>query len=114
MSWALTSCAPSTESMQWPGARIRGQDSFLLGTSTVELAITALGGMLGPVRFCVGESRPIEPYHIAPWAEEVVPDETPVIVKALRGDWFCSAFGENVQLYQGQQLPPHGETANRQ
>jgi hypothetical protein len=35
------------------------------------------------------------------------------MLAALRGDWFCSAFGENAAPYAGRQLPPHGETANR-
>jgi hypothetical protein len=99
--------------MSWPTAHIRGQQSFLLRTRTVELAITSIGGMLGPVTFFPEDSDPIEPYHIAPWAEEVVPDDTPPMLRALRGDFFCSAFGGNEQAFRGKQLPPHGESANR-
>lgn len=99
--------------MHWPTARLGGQDSFLLQTSTVELAVSALGGMLGPVTFFPNETMPIEPYHIAPWAGAESPAGTPPMLTALRGDWFCSAFGENRRAYRGQQLPPHGETANR-
>lgn len=93
-------------------AKIRGQESFLLSTSTVELAITKLGGMLAPVTFFPGSTAPIQPYHIAPWAEETVAADTAPMLRALRGDWFCSAFGENREPHAGQHLPPHGETAN--
>jgi hypothetical protein len=37
--------------MSWPMARIHGQESFLLTTPSVELAVTATGAMLGPVSF---------------------------------------------------------------
>jgi hypothetical protein len=96
----------------WPQARIHAQESYLLETSAVALAVTRLGGMLGPVRFFPRDARPIEPYAVAPWAEEVLPADTPAMLAALRGDWFCSAFGENAENYRGRRLPPHGESAN--
>jgi hypothetical protein len=92
--------------------RIRGQDSFLLQTDTVKLALTAAGGMLGPVTYFADEAEPIEPYAIAPWAEEPLPVGTPSMIASLRGDWFCSAFGENRNGHAGKRLPPHGEMAN--
>lgn len=91
---------------------VRGQDSFLLRSDTVSLAITRTGGMMGPVTFFPGERTPISPYAIAPWAEERLPDALPPMLAALRGDWFCSAFGENRMPWNGRTLPPHGETAN--
>src|SRR5262245_720783 len=93
-------------------ARIHGQASFLLKTRTVELAVTATGGMLGPVTFFPQDPAPIKPYAVAPWAEESIPQDIPPMLRALRGDWFCSAFGGNEEPHAGQQLPPHGETAN--
>lgn len=98
---------------QWPIARIQGQESFLLKSDLVELAQTVTGGMLGPVTFFPQARVPIRPYAVAPWAEERLPPGTPPLIAALRGDWFCSAFGENVEPHREQQLPPHGETANR-
>jgi hypothetical protein len=98
--------------VDWCLAQIHGQDSFRLKSRTVELAITATGGMLGPVTFFPEEPDPIRPYAIAPWAEEPLPPDTPAMLWALRGDWFCSAFGENAEMHDGRQLPPHGETAN--
>lgn len=92
--------------------RIRGQDSFALRVDSVELFLTVTGGMLAPVKFFIHESNAVEPYAIAPWAEEALPANTPGMLAGLRGDWFCSAFGENVRPFRGRRLPPHGEAAN--
>jgi hypothetical protein len=97
----------------WTTAKIHGQESFLLRSRCVELALTAAGGMLGPVTFFPQDRIPIRPYAVAPWAQESLPPGTPAMIAALRGDWFCSAFGENAELHARLQLPPHGETANR-
>lgn len=92
--------------------RIGGQGSFALRADGIELFVTVTGGMLAPVKFFSNESTSVEPYAIAPWAEESLPPNTPDMLVALRGDWFCSAFGENAQPYRDRRLPPHGETAN--
>lgn len=97
----------------WPTARIHGQESFLLKTRSVDLAVTIAGAMLGPVTFFPQDRIPIRPYAVAPWAQESLPPGTPPMIAGLRGDWFCSAFGENAEPHAGRQLPPHGETANR-
>jgi hypothetical protein len=94
-------------------ATVHGQDSYLLRTDLVSLAVTAVGGMLSPVIFFPNDSAPISPYAVAPWAEEPLPPGIPPMLAALRGDWVCSAFGENVEPHGGHELPPHGETANR-
>src|ERR1700726_3969566 len=93
--------------------RIFGQESFVLATQTVEAAIAAVGGMLGPVTFFPRDPKPVRPYAVAPWAEEPLPQDMPPMLASLRGDWFCSAFGENDEPFEGRYLPPHGETANR-
>lgn len=93
--------------------RVHGRESFLLETASIELALTATGGMLGPVIFFPEDAAPIKPYAVAPWAEEPLPPATPSMIAGLRGDWLCSAFGENSQPHAGRRLPPHGETANR-
>src|SRR5688500_1396361 len=98
--------------MNWPMAKIHGQDSFLLETRAVRLAVTKTGAMLAPVTFFPQQAAPIQPYAVAPWAQEAVPADTPAMLRALRGDWFCSAFGENSQTHAGRKLPPHGESAN--
>ena len=97
---------------QWSISRIQGQESFLLRSRDVDLAVTRTGGMLGPVTFFPEESNPIRPYAVAPWAEETLPPGTPSMLATLRGDWFCSAFGGNEEPYAGERLPPHGESAN--
>jgi len=68
--------------------------------------------MLAPVTFFPEHPQPLEPYAIAPWAEESLPLGTPSLLATLRGDWFCSAFGENGEPLAGRPIPPHGETAN--
>src|SRR6185437_9840728 len=96
----------------WQTRSIAGQPCYVLTTRSVELAITARGGHMAPVTFFPGTSRAIQPYAIAPWAAEAVPDDMPTLIKVLRGDFFCSAFGANDEPVRGQRLPLHGETAN--
>jgi hypothetical protein len=38
--------------------------------------------------------------------------DTPSILKALRGDFFCAPFGADEKPYRGESHQPHGETAN--
>src|SRR5688572_6353199 len=64
--------------------RIRGQGSFALRADRVELFLTEMGGMLAPVKFFSNEFAPVEPYAIAPWAEESLPPNTPDMLVALR------------------------------
>jgi hypothetical protein len=92
--------------------QVAGQESFLLSTRSVELAVTVVGGHLAPVTFFPGSARPVLPYAIAPWAEEPIPTGTPPVLATLRGDFFCSAFGANEEPVRDQRLPLHGETAN--
>lgn len=92
--------------------RIRGQDSYVLRTRSISLALTVNGAHLAPVNFFPEEPAPISPYAIAPWAEESLPADTPPVIASLRGDWFCSAFGANTDAEAPRKLPLHGETAN--
>jgi hypothetical protein len=91
---------------------IAGQPSWIIKSAAVEAAVTQQAGHLGPVRFRVG-GRWIEPFALAPWAEERLPVAMPQILRVLRGDFFCMPFGDNATPYHGEQYPPHGETANR-
>lgn len=90
---------------------ILGQPSWEFATESVEAAITEVGGQLAPVRFRLGE-RIIEPFSIAPWTMEKFDPAIPSMLQVLRGDFFCAPFGGNQSLYQGEQHPPHGESAN--
>jgi hypothetical protein len=92
--------------------RIRGQDSYVLRTRSIALALTVNGAHLAPVTFFPEDRAPISPYAIAPWAEEPLPSDTPPLIASLRGDWFCSAFGANTDTDAPSKLPLHGETAN--
>lgn len=87
-------------------------DCFVLKASSVELAITKQGGHLGPVTFFPHSAHPIRPYALAPWTYESVSADVLPVIRILRGDWFCSAFGANSEGHRGRQLPLHGETAN--
>ncbi len=91
--------------------KILGQPSWELSSKTVSLAVTRTGGHMAPVRFRLG-SREVEPFSIAPWAEEKLPPETPAMLRSLRGDFFCAPFGGNSKPYRGEMHPPHGESAN--
>jgi len=89
-----------------------GQPSWRIATREVEAFVTETGGHLGPVTFRI-RGKNIQPFSIAPWAGERTPSELPAMLKVLRGDFFCLPFGGNATPYQGEQHPPHGETANR-
>jgi hypothetical protein len=90
---------------------ISGQESWTFSTPKVEAALTRQGGHLGPVRFHVGD-RWVEPYDLAPWAEEKLAPGSPQVLRVMRGDFFCMPFGGNEASYRGEKYPPHGETAN--
>ena len=91
--------------------KVLGQPSWPLRTRDVELFVTELGGHLGPVTFDRA-GRKIQPYSVAPWAEEKIDPAAPAILRVLRGDFFCMPFGDNATAYHGERHPPHGETAN--
>jgi hypothetical protein len=88
-----------------------GQASWRMVSHEVEAYVTATGGHLGPVTFCVGDKK-IQPFSINPWAEETTAADLPVMLKVLRGDFFCMPFGGNATPFAGEQHPPHGDTAN--
>lgn len=90
---------------------VHRQPSFQIKSDTVEAYVTEQGGHLAPVVFDRA-GRKIQPYQVAPWAEEKVDPAMPEILKVLRGDFFCMPFGGNDQPYKGEKFPVHGETAN--
>jgi hypothetical protein len=77
----------------------------------VHANLTKLGGHLGPVSFRLPH-RLVTPFSVAPWAEEKLAPDTPGLLRALRGDFFCAPFGGNATPWRGEKHPPHGETAN--
>jgi hypothetical protein len=90
---------------------ILSQESWTLCVKDVEAAVTCQAGHLAPVRFRLGR-RWVEPFEVAPWAEEKVSKETPQLLRVMRGDFFCMPFGGNQTPFHGEEHPPHGETAN--
>jgi hypothetical protein len=85
---------------------IHGADSHLLASDVVELAVTAQGGHMAPVGFHLADGRKVMPYALAPWLPDELDAEMPVLLRQLRGDFFCFPFGPQADG------PPHGETAN--
>lgn len=90
---------------------VHGQPSWSFRSSHVHANLTRLGGHLAPVAFRL-DHRLVSPFAIAPWAEEKLAPDTPALLKALRGDFFCAPFGGNGTAWRGEQHPPHGESAN--
>lgn len=88
-----------------------GQSSWRLATPDVEAYVTQSGGHLGPVTFC-RKARPVQPYAVAPWAEEKTDPGLLPLLKVLRGDFFCLPFGGNATPTGKEKHPVHGETAN--
>lgn len=68
--------------------------------------------MLAPATFRLGDGRRVQPFAVAPWAEEGIAPAFPPLLHALRGDFFCAPFGGNSVAWRGEQHPPHGESAN--
>jgi hypothetical protein len=107
---AMTAIAASAVAAEKPRT-IHSQPSWTLSTENVELAVTQLGGMMAPVTFFRDTGKPVQPYHVAPWAGEKATYDPPLL-GALRGDWFCMPFGGNAGEFNGEKHPPHGEVAN--
>src|ERR1035437_798356 len=90
---------------------ISGQPSWRLASTQVEAFVSELGGHVGPVTFD-RKGRKLQPYSVAPWAEEKIDPSLPPIIKVLRGDFFCLPFGGNAPPFGSEKHPVHGETAN--
>lgn len=90
---------------------VHGQPSWSFRSSHVHANLTRLGGHLGPVSFRLAH-RLVSPFAVAPWAEEKLAPDTPALLRALRGDFFCAPFGGNGTPWRGEKHPPHGESAN--
>lgn len=88
-----------------------GQPSWRVQSDCVDAWVTRKGGQLAPVNFKLARGS-VQPFSIAPWAEEKIARDTPPIIEALRGDFFCMPFGGNAARAHGEQHPIHGESSN--
>ena len=88
-----------------------GQPSWRLANAGIEAFVTVQGGHLGPVTHRCGR-RKVQPYSVAPWAEEPLGRDVIPLLKSLRGDFFCLPFGGNSTPYRGERHPGHGQTAS--
>jgi hypothetical protein len=84
-----------------------GAPSFSLKSDLVSLYITRDGGHMAPASFILGD-RVVSPYALAPWKPNEIDEDLPILLKNLRGDFFCLPFGPQ------DNGPPHGETANHE
>ena len=89
---------------------LSGQRCWVVASDQVELAVTRTGGHMAPVTFFRNTDSPIAPYYISPWQGDDLDYPVPVLAP-LRGDFFCMPFGGNGTPYDGEEHPPHGETA---
>lgn len=87
------------------------QKCFEVTTPQVEVAVTAIGGMMAPVTFFRDSDSPIKPYYVSPWQDEPASEMPVPVLVALRGDFFCMPFGGNSDAVNGEKHPPHGEVA---
>ena len=92
-------------------AKIHGQRSWCFKSDKVQACLTVLGGHLGPVTFRL-KNKEVQPFSVAPWAEEKQAAGLIPILRVLRGDFFCMPFGANAVPWRGEKHPVHGETAN--
>ncbi|WP_226781173.1 hypothetical protein [Oceaniglobus trochenteri] len=57
------------------------------------VSVNALGGMIGPTSFVLGDGRQVSPFHIAPWFDEPEVTAQGGLTAGLRGEWPCVPFG---------------------
>ena len=67
---------------------------------------------MAPVTFFRNTDSPVQPYYIAPWAEEDTSQIDDPILIPLRGDFFCMPFGANTGDEHGETT--HGTVAGEQ
>lgn len=65
---------------------------YHLGWAHGEVTVRAVGGMIAPVCFDLGDGHGISPLHVAPWASEPGTDLSP-LMEGLRGEWPCLPYG---------------------
>jgi len=87
-----------------------GQPSWQIHSDKVKAYVTEKGGHLAPVYFTL-DDLVVQPYMIAPWAEERVDPSIDEVLKVLRGDFFCMPFAGKFMPPDGVNYTCHGEPA---
>lgn len=68
------------------------QDNYHLEWAHGDLSVRAVGGMIAPVSFKLGDGQRISPLYVAPWAGIADQSLSPLMA-GLRGEWPCLPFG---------------------
>lgn len=68
------------------------EDYYHIGWAHGDATVRAVGGMIAPVHFDLGEGFSISPLHVAPWASGLIDGLSPLMA-GLRGEWPCLPFG---------------------
>jgi hypothetical protein len=65
-----------------------------------EAFVNPLGAMLAPVAFDIGEGQVAQPFAIAPWSDDRMPEHAalPPLLRQLRGEWVGVPFGTPTPL----------------
>ncbi|MBK1827954.1 hypothetical protein [Haloferula rosea] len=82
-----------------------GAEGWWVQSDHVRAHVTAVGGMLAPAEFKLGD-RVVSPYSVSPWQPDEFGDDVPALLRFLRGDFFCLPFGPQ------DDGAPHGDPAN--
>lgn len=57
-----------------------------------EVTVQALGGMVAPLTFRLGDGRSVSPLQVAPWGADN-DAQWPGVLRRLRGEWPCLPYG---------------------
>ena len=70
-------------------------DDFKFNWDMGHAAVQALGGMVGPITFSIGNGESKQPMSVAPWYSDTGAeyDALPGVLKRMRGEWPCVPFG---------------------
>lgn len=80
--------------------------TFYLESDSVRVSVTQVAGHM-TAEFTLSDGRQISPYAPPLWEPDDYQD-TPNLLRYLRGDFFCLPFGPQAEG------PPHGDTANEE
>lgn len=70
-------------------------NSWTIGWDRGSATIAHLGAMLGPAHMRLDDGRSIQPFAIAPWADDSSAEHNalPPLLRQLRGEWACVPYG---------------------